>query len=76
MLELKDKVAKTVQTEGLPAAPVFTGGGNLEEAMSALQVLGYSQGEVAGVLAALDPSLPSSELIRLSLVQLGKHMFG
>lgn len=76
VLELKDKVAKTVQTEGLPAAPVFTGGGNLEEAMSALQVLGYSQGEAAGVLAALDPSLPSSELIRLSLVQLGKHMFG
>ena len=49
--------------------------GNLEEAMSALQVLGYSQGEVAGVLATLDPSLSSSELIRLSLLQLGKNMF-
>ncbi len=76
VLELKDKVAKSVQTDGLPAAPVFTGGGNLEEAMSALQVLGYSQGEVAGVLASLDASLPSSELIRLSLIQLGKNMLG
>ena len=44
--------------------------------MAALQVLGYSQAEVAGVLAALDPTLPSSELIRLSLLQLGKNMFG
>lgn len=76
VLELKDKVAKSVQAEGLPAVPVPVSGGNLEEAMSALQVLGYSQGEVAGVLASLDPALPSSELIRLSLLQLGKNMFG
>ena len=76
VLELKDKVAKAVRTEGLPAAPVFAGGGSLDEAMSALQVLGYSQGEVAGVLAVLDPSLPSSELIRLALMQLGKNMLG
>lgn len=76
VLELKDKVSKSVQAEGLPAAPVMVGGGNLEEAMSALQVLGYSQSEVAGVLAGMDPALPSSELIRLSLKQLGKNMFG
>ena len=75
VLELKDKVAKSVQSEGLPAAPVTVGSGSLEEAMSALQVLGYSQSEVAGVLASLDPSLSSSELIRLSLLQLGKNMF-
>ena len=75
VLELKDKVAKSVQSAGLPAAPMTVGSGNLEEAMSALQVLGYSQGEVAGVLATLDPSLSSSELIRLSLLQLGKKMF-
>ncbi len=75
VLELKDKVAKSVQSAGLPAAPMAVGSGNLEEAMSALQVLGYSQAEVAGVLASLDPSLSSSELIRLSLLQLGKNMF-
>ncbi len=76
VLELKDKVAKSVQAEGLPAAPAMTGSGSTEEAMAALQVLGYSQGEVAGVLSTLDPALPSSELIRLSLQKLGKNMFG
>lgn len=76
VLELKDKVGKTVSAESFSAAPVFTGGGNTEEAMAALQVLGYSQSEVAGVLAALDPSLSSSELIRQSLLQLGKNMLG
>ena len=75
VLELKDKVSKSVQAEGLPAAPAAVGGGNLEEAMSALQVLGYSHGEAAGVLSGMDPTLPSSELIRLSLLQLGKNMF-
>lgn len=77
VLELKDKVMKTAQNEGYAdvtvAQPV---GGAVEEAMSALLVLGYAQHEVAGVLSNLDPSLPSSELIRLSLMQLGKQMFG
>ena len=76
MLELKDKVAKSVEREGLPAAPVQIGGGNLDEAMSALLVLGYSQGEAAEALASLDPALPSSELIRLALSRLGKRMLG
>lgn len=76
VLELKDKVSKTVQASGFSAAPVFTGGGNIEEALSALQVLGYGQGEAAGVLSTLDPALPSSELIRLSLMHLGKNMLG
>lgn len=74
VLELKDKVVKSVQAEGLTAAPAVVSGGNLEEAASALQVLGYSQSEAAGVLASLDASLPSSELIRLSLMQLGKNL--
>ena len=76
VLELKDKVAKSVEREGLPAAPVQIGGGNLDEAMSALLVLGYSQGEAAEALASLDPALPSSELIRLALSKLGKRMLG
>lgn len=74
VLELKDKVAKSVQAEGLPAPVVQADSGALGEAMAALQVLGYSQSEVSGVLAALDPSLPSSELIRLALRELGKNM--
>lgn len=77
VLELKDKVVKTAQAEGytVPAA-VQPVGGAMEEAMAALMVLGYGQTEVAAVLSTLEPSLPSSELIRLSLMQLGKQMFG
>lgn len=76
VLELKDKVAKSVSAESFSAAPVFAGGGNLEEAMAALQVLGYSQSEAAGVLAGMDPALPSSEMIRQALMLLGKNMLG
>ena len=75
VLELKDKVAQSAAAEGFSAAPVFSGGGDTEEALSALCVLGYSQTEAAAVLHTLDPSLPASELIRLSLKQLGKNMF-
>ena len=74
VLELKDKVAKTVEMQDYSAAPAMISGGAVEEALSALMVLGYSQGEVAGVLAALDPALPSSELIRLSLLEFGKRL--
>lgn len=74
VLELKDKVAKSVQAEGLPAPSVQTESGSFGEAMAALQVLGYSQAEVSGVLAALDPALPSSEMIRLALRELGKNL--
>ena len=76
VLELKDKVAKSVSAESFSAAPVFAGGGNLEEAMAALQVLGYSQSEAAGVLAGMDPALPSSEMIRQALMLLGKNLLG
>ena len=74
MLELKDKVAKTAASAGISQIPVMAAGGSMEEAMSALQVLGYSGTEVARVLANFDPSLPSSELIRLSLIEFGKNL--
>lgn len=76
VLELKDKVAKSVDREGLPVPSVQTAGGSLEEAMSALMVLGYSQSEAAEALSALDPALPAAELIRLALLRLGRHMLG
>ena len=75
VLELKDKVMKSADFSALPdAAPVTVGTGNTEEAMAALLVLGYSQGEAASALSTLEPSLPSSELIRLSLMQLGRNL--
>ncbi len=77
VLELKDKVSKTAQAAGYAdAVSVQPVGGNVEEAMAALMVLGYGQSEVAGVLSSLDPALSASELIRLSLMQLGKQMLG
>lgn len=75
VLELKDKVAQSAAAAGIPAVPAVTGGGNIDEAMAALCVLGYSQTEAAGALAALDASQPASELIRLALLSLGKNMF-
>jgi len=74
VLELKDKVAKTAELSGLPSIPAAPVGGNTEEAMAALLVLGYSQGEAASALHTLEPTLPASELIRLSLMQLGKNL--
>ena len=72
VLELKDKVAKSVQSAGLPAAPMTVGNGNLEEAMSALQVLGYSQSEASLAVSKLDTSLPTDDLIRQALKTLAR----
>ena len=74
VLELKDKMASAAAESGFSAMPAAVDSGSVGEAMAALQVLGYSQGEVAHVLAGLDPALPSSELIRISLLQLGKNL--
>ena len=68
ILELKDKVqneqiAKGVGMDDIPA-PAVLAGANLQEAISALVVLGYSQSEAASALGKLDPELPVEELIR------------
>lgn len=71
ILELKDKVqneqiAKGVGMDDIPA-PALLAGTNVQEAVSALVVLGYSQSEAASAMARLDSSLPVEELIRLGL---------
>ena len=71
ILELKDKVqneqiAKGVGMDHIPAPAVLTGA-NVQEAISALVVLGYTQSEAASAMAKLDASLPVEELIRLGL---------
>lgn len=71
ILELKDKVqneqiAKGVGMDDIPA-PAVLAGANLQEAISALVVLGYSQSEAASALGKLDPELPVEELIRQGL---------
>lgn len=70
-LELKDKVKKmdAAGTSGLSAAPegVPSAAGNAANAVNALAVLGYAPTEAAAVVARFDSSLPTEELIRLSL---------
>ena len=70
-LELKDKIAKdTISVRGggaaaLTVAPIA--GNNASEAICALSVLGYSQGEAAAAVGRLDPALSVEEMIKQSL---------
>lgn len=75
VLELKDKIAKenTISVRGgdtVSAAPVM--GGALQEAVTALIVLGYSEGEAAQALAGADPNAAVEELIKKALIALAK----
>lgn len=74
VLELRDKVAKeqpALAEEAGYLAASSAPEGAVSEALSALMVLGYSQGEAAPVLAGLSPDLSASELIRQSLRIIG-----
>ncbi|MBQ9374916.1 MAG: Holliday junction branch migration protein RuvA [Ruminococcus sp.] len=72
-LELKDKVAgETISVRGQTAVPIMQTGGNIGEAITALEVLGYSSAEAAGVISKLDPNLPVEELIKKALIGLAK----
>ena len=75
VMELKDKIAG--DATGLLSGTAGAGeiaaatqsGGNVGEAIT----LGYTQSEVAPIVAKLDPSLSSSDLIRLALQEFGKQ---
>ncbi|NLK70551.1 MAG: Holliday junction branch migration protein RuvA [Clostridiales bacterium] len=75
ILELKDRMVK----EGLSSVgevdfePALSSS-NTGEAISALVVLGYSQSEVAPIIAKLDPTLSSSEMIKQALKIIGNKM--
>lgn len=72
-LELKDKVAgETISVRGQASAAAPIAGGNIGEAITALEVLGYSAAEAAGAIAQLDPQLPVEELIKKALVGLAR----
>ena len=73
VLELKDKLSKTIAAESGAADSIFaapTAQGNCSEAIEALVMLGYSRSEAAGAIGKLDKSLPAEELIRLALKSL------
>ncbi|MBR6924061.1 MAG: Holliday junction branch migration protein RuvA, partial [Oscillospiraceae bacterium] len=74
----KDKIVKENNIDfsaasGGPAVPVSDGSA-VSEAFSALLVLGYTQSEIAPVLAGLDQTLPSAELIRQALKIMAQRM--
>lgn len=73
VLELKDKITSESISGTIIGAESFdttasTGAsGSVSEALEALMVLGYSQGEVASILGKLDASLSTQELIKETL---------
>lgn len=74
VLELKDKISSeaigsSIGSGSLGAADIPSGeaSSSVSEALEALMVLGYSQGETAPILGKLDPSLSTQDLIKETL---------
>lgn len=81
VLELKDKISSESISSAFTGAslPSSASAGtvstaSVSEALEALMVLGYSQGEASSVLGKLDPNLSTQELIKetLRLMTAGK----
>lgn len=74
VLELKDKVAKqgAISVRGESTQIDIPTGSTVDEAVTALVVLGYSEGEALSVISKLDPSLPVEELIKKALIGLAR----
>ena len=77
VLELKDKIAKEQQllTSGtdIDFTPVMSGS-NSGEAISALVVLGYSQGEATSVISKLDPEMSVENMIKQALKAMASRL--
>ncbi len=74
VLELKDKVGKgLVDTSGATIAVASAQASGSAQAMAALLGLGYTAAEAAAALADIDPTLPTAEMIRLALQNIGKR---
>lgn len=74
VLELKDKISSeslgggaSGKNTAVSAAYPVNEASSVGEALEALMVLGYSQGEVAPVLRKLDPALDTQDLIKETL---------
>ena len=75
VLELKDKLAKAlgVNADDLPAASGSGGAQSVEDALTALMVLGYTRSEAASALKKINTAGKTTEdLIREGLVLLSK----
>lgn len=72
VLELKDKISSesisgSVSGDAAAFSASAASSDSVSEALEALMVLGYSQGETAPILGKLDPSLSTQELIKETL---------
>lgn len=74
VLELKDKIPTGVYNEQIASVSKSIQGlpDNVEQAINALVVLGYSQSQSAVAVSRLDSSLPVQELIKKALVEINK----
>lgn len=73
ILELKDKLAKSEQTESGNVQMPQAAGGNVPKTIEALGVLGYTPADVSPVLAQFDAGLPVEQLIAMTLKQMGRN---
>lgn len=71
ILELKDKIKNEDLKAGIEGitegSQQFLGGGNLSEAMNALESLGYTQGEAAKAISGMSAEMPIEDLIKGAL---------
>lgn len=74
VLELKDKVARemSVSDAALGESVTLAVGTNIDEAVNALMVLGYTRGEAAAALKGLTADMSIEELITAALKKLAK----
>ena len=74
ILELNDKVtkAKTSSSNAIESMPINYSGANVQNALDALSVLGYSPSDVTPIISKFDASLSTEQLITLTLRELGK----
>lgn len=74
ILDLKDKVSLSDIKDAITGdfVAVNENSSAVAETISAMEALGYAQSEVTPIIARLDPSLPSREMIKLTLKQIGK----
>ncbi len=73
VLELKDKIAKEhMSVKDMPVPPAVHHSRASEEAVQALMVLGFSEGEAEAAVGRQDPSLTVEEIVKLSLKSLAR----
>ena len=73
ILELKDKLAKSEQTQTGSVQMPQAAGGNVPKAIEPLGVLASPTADVSPVLAQFDASLPVEQLIAMTLKQMGRN---